>query len=175
MQFCPTAPRTSNWLVIRTHPHRERFAADQLGRQGFESYCPVVLKRIRHARRVYDAKRPLFPSYIFVKHAGAQMRWRPILSTQGVRTLIQHSGSPGLLDGAFIETLRQREVDGVIQRDDARLRVGQRVAIDSGGFSGLVGEILDVRDHRRIAVLLDLMNNKVRAHVGIDKLSTFPT
>jgi hypothetical protein len=36
----------------------------------------MILKRIKHARRVYDAKRPLFPGYIFVERPAQRHLWR---------------------------------------------------------------------------------------------------
>jgi transcriptional antiterminator RfaH len=55
------------WVAVNTHPHRERFALDNLRRQDFGAYCPMIRKRIRHARRTQDVLRPLFPSYLFVE------------------------------------------------------------------------------------------------------------
>ena len=45
----------------------------------------MIVKRIKHARRVYDAKRPLFPGYIFVERPVQRHLWRPLLGTFGVR------------------------------------------------------------------------------------------
>jgi transcriptional antiterminator RfaH len=48
-------------------PHREHVAIENLTRQKFVVYCPMELKRIRHARRTQDVVRPLFPGYIFAE------------------------------------------------------------------------------------------------------------
>ena len=52
-----------NWMVLTTHAHSEEFAIENLVRQDYEAYCPMIVKRIKHARRAYDAKRPLFPGF----------------------------------------------------------------------------------------------------------------
>jgi transcriptional antiterminator RfaH len=57
-----------SWFVLSTHPHREAWALENLSRQQFNVYCPMIVKRVRHARRTYDALRPFFPGYIFVEH-----------------------------------------------------------------------------------------------------------
>jgi dihydrodipicolinate synthase/N-acetylneuraminate lyase len=44
-------------------------------------------RRIRHARRAHDVLRPLFPSYLFVHLSPQTQRWRPIMSSFGVRML----------------------------------------------------------------------------------------
>ena len=79
--------QSGGWAVVNTQPHRETIALENLERQDFRAYCPVIRKRVRHARRSLDLLRPLFPGYLF-----AQVtldRWRPILSTYGVRSLVR--------------------------------------------------------------------------------------
>ncbi|MGF1649333.1 MAG: transcription termination/antitermination protein NusG [Hyphomicrobiaceae bacterium] len=156
--------------MINTQPHREQFAAENLRRQGFEAYCPQIGKRIRHARRIYDTRRPLFPSYVFVRADGAQMNWRVMLSTYGVRTVICMGDAPGTIDGAFIETLRSREVDGVVCSKPSDFDVGQTVKISAGPFEGLVGQIVELRDKDRVGILLDLLNNRIKAHLPASQL-----
>ncbi|MBY0558653.1 transcription termination/antitermination NusG family protein [Hyphomicrobium sp.] len=87
---CFVSERGSNaiWIAVSTHPNRERTAAFNLRNQGYDVYVPVIRKQIRHARRVSDVLRPLFPGYLFVCLASTQSRWRPILSTVGVRSVV---------------------------------------------------------------------------------------
>ena len=80
--------RPSGWAVVNTHPHREHVALENLQRQEFWAYCPVISRRRSHARRVTTVLRPLFPGYLFVKILGDVQRWRPILSTEGIRSVV---------------------------------------------------------------------------------------
>ena len=82
------------WLVVNTQPHKEMYALENLERQGFTVYCPLIIKRVRHARRAYDARRALFPSYVFVNTATTQGRWRPVQSTFGVRSIVFQGEQP---------------------------------------------------------------------------------
>src|SRR5208337_3210626 len=84
--------QTLNWIVLTTHPHREDFAIENLVRQDYEAYCPMIVKRIKHARRAYDAKRPLFSGYVFVERPAQCDLWRPLLGTFGVRFLLRQRG-----------------------------------------------------------------------------------
>ncbi|WP_414464656.1 transcription termination/antitermination NusG family protein [Hyphomicrobium sp. DY-1] len=59
-----------------------------LRNQGYEVYVPVLRKQIRHARQVREVLRPLFPGYLFARLTHSTMRWRPILSTVGVRSVV---------------------------------------------------------------------------------------
>jgi len=74
------AVATGAWAVVNTQPHRERIALENLARQAFKAYCPLVRRRVRHARREHDALRPLFPGYLFVHLSPQTPRWRPIWS-----------------------------------------------------------------------------------------------
>lgn len=157
---------SSLWLVINTQPRREASATVNLERQGFTVYCPMVSKRIRHARRVYDAPRPLFPLYVFVEYETAKFHWRKILSTYGVRSVVRNGDTPSLLDGAIVEGLKSREVDGIVRKPDTPFVVGQQVVLQSGPLDGLIGQIIEMREKDRLVVLLDLLNNQsVKLHV----------
>ena len=103
-----------SWVAASTHPHKEPTAISNLLRQGFEAYCPMVRRRWRHARKVQEVLRPLFPGYVFVAVDPSQHRWRPILSTVGVRTLVRFGDSLGLLPHGFVESLRSYEVEGAV-------------------------------------------------------------
>jgi transcriptional antiterminator RfaH len=153
------------WAAINTHPHRERVAVENLLRQNFEVYFPTELKRVRHARRVQDVLRPLFPGYVFAQVASELTMWRPILSTYGVRSLVRLGDRPAFVDGGFIESLRAREVDGVIAKPAAPYRLGQEVRLNGGPFDGLIGRIIEMSDKDRLVLLTSLLQQDVRLKV----------
>lgn len=155
----------SDWIVVSCHAHKESVALDNLRRQGFTSYCPMLRRQVRHARRTYSSVRPLFPSYVFVAMDFDRRSWRPLLSTRGVRSVVSCGETPSTLKSAFIESLRAREVDGAILRPSAPYSVGQRVRLNKAAFDGLVATIIDIDEKDRIVVLLDLLSRPVRVNV----------
>lgn len=162
------------WLVATTHPHSEAIAVENLVRQGFAPYCPMIRKRRSHARKVDSVLRPLFPGYVFVQLASDGPRWRPILSTTGVRTLVRFGDEPATLDHRFIARLKAREEDGAVVRPAVPYQVGQDVQIEGGPFDGLVARILSLDDKDRIVVLLEVMNRGVRARLDSRQVSPLP-
>jgi transcriptional antiterminator RfaH len=154
------------WAVVNTHSHKEQIALEHLSRQSFETYCPRIWKRISHARRFQNVERPLFPGYVFVRADASQDQWRPILSTVGVRTLVRFGNQLGLLSDAFIASLRARERDGVIVAPESPYRPGQRVKLVGGPFDGVTATILSSNEKDRLVVLMDLLQNSVRATVS---------
>jgi transcriptional antiterminator RfaH len=154
-----------SWIVVNTHPHKEAAAASNLGNQGFDAYCPVVRKRVRHARMTRDVLRPLFPGYVFVDARSAAGIWRPILSTVGVRTLVRSGDEPSRLDSRFVEALRAREVDGAIAAAIPEFQAGQKIQIGQGPFDGTIATIIDLDEKDRLVVLMDILNRPVRVHI----------
>jgi len=155
----------ASWVVVNTHPHREHLALDNLRRQEFEAYCPMIRKRRSHARRVETVLRPLFPSYLFVRAAFRRARWRPILSTFGVRTILCAGEELCFIDEGFIAGLKAREVDGAIVRPPHPYRVGQHVQIAAGPFDRLIATIVEIDEKDRLVLLLDMMNRGIKVTV----------
>lgn len=162
----PEFEKAEQWLAIATQPHKERVAIENLQRQGYETYCPMLRKQVRHARRVQDVLRPFFPGYVFAK-LGADGVWRSMQSTFGVRRVIAFGEAPCLLSGDFIAALHAREVDGAIIKPGKDYQIGQTVCLTGGAFDGLVATIVEMDEKQRLVVLLDLLNQMVRVHTDI--------
>ena len=161
----------ASWAVVNTHPHKERIALENLQRQEFYAYCPLILRRRSHARRVADVLRPLFPSYLFVRINPDVQQWRPMLSTYGVRTLVRCGDRLSLIEDAFVKSLQARELDGVIARPASPYSVGQQVRLAGGAFDGLVATIIEMDDRDRLTVLMDLLNRPVKVKVDERQIS----
>ena len=102
---------------------------------------------------------------LFVRAHPQLGRWRPILSTYGVRTIVRAGDELSFIDNGFIASLRAREIDGAIVRPPSPYRLGQRVQIASGPFDGVVATILAMDEKDRLVVLLDLMNRAIKVKV----------
>lgn len=159
-----------DWLVINTQPNKERLALANLSNQGYTPYCPFISRTVRHARKARVVKRPVFPSYVFVEHNDRAEQWRPILSTFGVRTVVQMADEPAKLSGSFIESFKIREVDGVIARPSASYKVGQKVLVNGGPMDGIAAEIIELKDRDRLTVLMELLQQPVRVHMSSEML-----
>ena len=154
-----------SWIVVNTHPNREAAAAANLINQGFGAYCPLVRKRVRHARMTRNVLRPLFPGYVFVDTSAAAGIWRPVVSPVGVRALVRSGDEPSRLDGCFIAALRAREVDGAVAAVLPMYRAGQKIQIEHGPFEGTIATIIDLDEKDRLVVLMDILNRPVRVHL----------
>ena len=163
------------WYVAQTHPLSEHMALSHLARQGFQAYLPQYLKRRRHSRRTDIVKRPLFPSYLFIKMDVGRIRWRAIRSTVGIRTLICNGDKPSAVPNGIVEDIRSREDDkGVVPlREPLPFAKGETVRVTHGAICDQVGLFDCASDEERVYVLLDLLGRQLRLRVPINSVQTF--
>lgn len=161
------------WVVLSTHPHKERFALDNLLRQSFPAYCPMIRVSARHARRTRQTLRPIFPGYVFAAVDCETETWRPLLSTFGVRGLVRTGDRPSYLPDGFVAALRAREIEGAIVRPASPYRVGQVVRIVQGAFDGLLATVIDMDDSERLVVLMELLSRPVRVSVDAASVTDY--
>lgn len=160
------------WVAVSTHHFKETQAVHNLERQGFQVYCPMIRKRIRHARRLRDVLRPLFPGYVFVSLDAERDQWRPILSTIGVRTLIRFGNRLGILPRTFVDSLRKLEHDGAIPLPSAKdsYAPGESVRLREGPFDGLVATVLRCDENGRLTLLMDMLSRSVSVRAGLEQV-----
>jgi transcription antitermination factor NusG len=167
---CPTLsidPSIDRWFIVRTQPHRERWAAENCARQGCEFYLPEILVPTTSTvggRRHYTSRlQRLFPGYLFVLTPDRQ--WLFLHSTFGVIAIVMVGSIPGTLAGVEIEKLRRRERgDGYIELPQMpeRLPLGAKVRISGENpFIGHNGIVAGMLPGDRVKVLLDLLGRKV--------------
>lgn len=161
-----------SWVVASTHPHKEQVALDNLQRQGFRAYCPRVRRRIRHARRLQQVLRPLFPGYVFIRLDPETEQWRSIDSTLGIRNLVRFGDRPGTIPSEFVAGLQVTEKEGAVAVPRARdcYDVGEKVRMREGPFEGLIATVLAVAESERITVLMDMLCRSVRVRVSLDEV-----
>lgn len=158
------------WYVVQTQINGEAKAAENLRRQGFETYLPRYLKRRRHARKLDFVAKPLFPRYMFVAIDMASQRWRTVQSTFGVSRLVANGEEPAAVPDGVIPALQAREdVKGFVKMD-ARpaFAHGDRVRVLAGVFMDNAGLFNGMADHDRVFILLEMLGRKVRVLLDAD-------
>ncbi|MEK9966651.1 MAG: transcriptional activator RfaH [Rhodospirillaceae bacterium] len=152
------------WYVVHTRPNGEQTALANLLRQGFHAYLPQHLRRRRHARKLTQVRRPLFPRYLFVRINIERERWRAIHSTIGVSHLVGSGETPLPVPEGIVEEISSREDDnGLIDLDRERTyQPGDRLQILSGALMDKIGLFAAMDDADRVVLLLDLLGRQVR-------------
>jgi len=157
----------SRWYVVHTQAQNESRAELNLRRQGFTTYLPRYLRTRRHARQSTTVARPLFPRYLFVALDLARDRWRAIQSTFGVSNLVFAGETPAAVPDGVVDEIRAREGhDGFITLGlPAGVGPGSCVRLIDGIFADAEGVLERIADEHRVAILLELLGQKVRVFV----------
>jgi transcriptional antiterminator RfaH len=147
---------TGQWVVARTKPNRERWAAENVARQGREFYLPTVMV----VRKRLAQTQPLFANYLFV----LTDQWHFLLSTFGISGVVTFGESPATVSHQIIEAIKAREVNGCVTLPapvtSERFKIGTQVRVKGGMFSGCIGVYEGANPKQREQVLLDFLGRK---------------
>jgi transcriptional antiterminator RfaH len=163
----------ARWYVVQTQVNGEARAAENLRRQGYETYLPRYLKRRRHARKVDFVAKPLFPRYMFVAIDMATQRWRSVQSTSGVSRLVSNGDEPAAMPQGVVRALRaQEDTRGFVKLDAApAFAPGDKVRVLAGAFMDNAGLFNGIADHDRVSILLEMLGRKVRVLLDADMVA----
>lgn len=156
-----------HWYLVHTKPRQEKCAFDNLQRQGYQCYLPLLPSEKICKGKLSVSCEPLFPRYLFVSldQGGASKSWAPIRSTKGVSRLVCFGVEPARVDDGLIELLRTREL--VAQTDPERLfKKGEHVNINEAPFSGIEGIYQMADGEHRVMVLIEILSKPVLVRVG---------
>ena len=159
------------WYVAYTKPKQERCALENLERQGYECYLPLlpVEKIARGSLSILEE--PLFPRYLFIRQvdrseSGLGIRsWVPIRSTKGVSRLVSFGPEPARVSDELVAYLREQQ--GLVAEQPRRLfNAGDRVQMTQGAFAGIEGIYQMADGERRAMVLIELLSKPVTVRVS---------
>ncbi len=169
----PTGEGTprGRWHLVQTKPRQERLACENLLRQHYETYLPLV--RV-HARRKGQASariEPMFPRYLFVRLRPALDNYAPIRSTLGVTQLVRFGDAYALAPDLLVDGLKAAtDEHGVRDLPPARLTPGVRVELLDGVLAGYEAIFTARRGRDRVAILLEIAGRQLEMEVRDDAL-----
>ena len=153
--------RDERWYVVQALARREPIAEMRLEAQGYKIFLPQMIKTVRHARKMRQARVAVFPGYLFVALNPLKDRWRSINGTIGVARMIMANEGPAPVPRGIVESLASYLDNQGICRFDRDLKEGQQVRIVSGPFAHLIGQIATLDGKGRARVLLKIMSNEI--------------
>ena len=154
------------WFAVRSHPRREGFAYEQLRRQGFRAFLPLISTVGSVPTNPKTQRTAFFPSYLFVNLDLVSDRWHCVNNTFGVQKIVAFGGCPAPAPYGLIENLLALSTDTGEVRFSRSFSAGDRVRIIGGPLHGKVGEFEAMRPHERVHVLLQILNRETRVDVA---------
>ncbi len=153
------------WVIAQTKPNGHRIADENLRRQGFVTFLPMIEQTRRRGTRFVRQNAPVFPGYVFVAFEPGAMRWHAINATKGVTKLVALGSQPAEVPASLIAALRNRFDEG-LDNPGADLAEGDAVQVAAGPFMDLAGKIESVEPNARIWVLLDILGRTTRVSLS---------
>ncbi|MBI3569610.1 MAG: transcription/translation regulatory transformer protein RfaH [Gammaproteobacteria bacterium] len=159
-------PAARVWYLVYCKPRQESVARENLTRQGYETYLPVMRDvRRRQGKRV-TLIAPMFPRYLFIHLNRQTDNWAPIRSTLGVVSVVRFGRTAARVPDDLVILLRSREdLQGIQILPVEEYKPGSRVRITQGGFAGYEGIFQAASGRDRVTVLLDVLGRKARTTV----------
>jgi transcriptional antiterminator RfaH len=155
------------WHLIHTKPCQEMIACEQLERQDYTTYLPII-RQPSHARTPFT---PLFPRYLFIRLTAGLDDWAPIRSTRGVSSLVRVGMNPAIISERLIKTIQQRvDADGFHRLPVKTFGKGDRVRLISGPFAEYEAIFSEQRAENRAIILLNLIGKQNRIEVPTESI-----
>lgn len=156
-----------HWYLVHTKPKQEKCAFQNLQRQEYRCYLPMLPMEKLHLGNLTLVDEPLFPRYLFIQlgQGDSAKNWAPIRSTRGVNRLVCFGSEPARIDDSLINLLRMQEAS--LQHKPERLfKPGERVCLTEGAFVGIGGIYQMAEGERRVMVLIELLSKPVAMRVS---------
>ncbi len=147
-----------HWYAIHSKPRQEERALENLQRQGFEAWLPMLTVEKVLRSKLVQVIEPMFSRYLFIRLDTEQTNWSPIRSTLGVSKLVSFGNRPAVVADELIEALQQLPE----QAPQRLIQPGQQVKIVSGPLRGLEGIYQQADGELRAMVLIELLNKQHR-------------
>lgn len=158
-----------NWYLLYTKPRQEQIAKENLERQSYECFLPLINVQKIRAGKCIEETESLFPRYMFIRLIEGLSNFGPIRSTKGVSGLVKFSGVPARVPTQLVERLQQ----GPLLHEEL-FQPGDQIKVVAGPFMGFEAECIKLQKMKdgemRALVLLDFLSKKQRVSMPLAEL-----
>ena len=159
------------WFAVYTYPRHEKSVAEHLHSYAVEAFLPLRERKSRWTDRTVHLQTPLFPGYVFTCIV-PQQNVR-VLSAPGVIKILSFNGRPAPIPRLEIEALKLCLAHTSDVETQSMPDVGEYVRVRSGVLQGLVGQISQCRNDRRLIVPITLINQAIAVEVDVGLLEQY--
>ena len=149
-----TLPAQEHWYAVWTRSHAERLVHDQLAAKGFDVFLPMLHVWSRRGGERHAINVPMFPGYLFLRHAMDKSSYAQVLQARGLVRLLGESWDR-------LTTLPDGEIHSIKSVLSAQLavmahpflRLGQRVRVTRGPLADVEGILVRTQPDKDLLVL----------------------
>jgi len=153
------------YYVCQTRTGREAVARDNLEKQGYPVYLPILYRDARVDD--YGETVAMFPGYVLMDLTIGTHDFAPIRSTIGVSGGLVHFGdTPAICPDIVVEEIRRMEAAA----KPRIYREGDRVRVKLEGYDFLEGNFSAMSGRKRADILVSLLGRVATMTVYLNKL-----
>jgi transcriptional antiterminator RfaH len=163
----PSSRKNKIWYLLVSKPQQERYAKENLDRQGYDVYLPIIEVNRRRRGRYQKMQEPMFPRYLFIRLDQDTDNWAPIRSTYGVSGIVYFGGIPASVGNELIESLKCNDNEqGIHEIPEPELKPGDNVRIIDGVMAGYEGIYHVKSGKERVSILLEYTGKHMKIDVS---------
>ena len=161
-----------NWYAVYTKPGQERIALENLERQSFKTYLPLVRSKRKRRGKWVESVDPMFSRYLFIRIEPGATSMSSLRSTRGVTGLVKFGDQLVAVPDSLVNVLLQtadRET-GVHVREPALFRPGEGVVLTDGPLADLHGIFEAADGEARAVILMSILGTETKVTVPVEQL-----
>ena len=142
-----------SWHLVHTKPRGEARAMENLERQGFEVFLPMItLQKVRRGK-LTSVTEPMFSRYLFIRTTAIMQDLSLVRSTLGVIQLVRFGTVPAKVPNDWVEAMRLQPAV-----HEKLFHAGDKLLIGNGMLKGLDAIYVQPDGESRAMVLINLLS-----------------
>lgn len=154
VKVSPSTPAAA-WYAVYTVVRHEKTVQKTLLRRNVETFLPLREQTMQWKDRKKRIQFPLFPGYLFV-NIELKDRWK-VLDARGVVRILCERGFPSPVPDYQIESVKQLLDSQLVFDRSPYMTEGTEVVVTSGPLRGVRGNILEIKDQRKLILSIDFI------------------
>ena len=161
-----------NWYPVYTKPRQEHIARENLERQSFEAYLPLMQVSRKRRGRWIDTIEPMFSRYLFIRLEPGTTSVASVRSTRGVTGLVRFGNTLVPVPEGFMSVLLQTAdaETGVHTPEPNLLQEGDTVVLTDGPLANLEGIYKTADGDARAIILLNMLGAETEVAVPLEQV-----
>jgi transcriptional antiterminator RfaH len=150
-----------NWYAIYVRPRAEKKVSEAFEEKCLEHYLPLKKSLRQWSDRKKWIELPIISGYVFVK---IDLKERlDVLKTDFVLGFVRYLGSDALIPEPQINTMKSilGQSDLMVDIDFSNYQKDQPVRIIAGPLTGLTGNLVSVRNQKKVLLRLEQINMNI--------------
>lgn len=170
--MAPATNGTYKWYPVYTQPRAEKKACQALTSKGIETYLPLHRQLKQWSDRKKWVEEPFIRSYLFVRIREHEQT--EVSMTKGISRFIYFSGEIASMPDRQIEELKLMMASPYeLEITEEELQPGERIVIKAGPLKGLIGEIINYRSNKQLALRFENLGYSIIVHVAASLIDRF--